>query len=220
VEILWESHSHGNSHSHAHLCLIHYTTARFCRTNRGSESDDIFLKLFFKLLTAYCLTLVCAGNRGELIFNLNNYSTKAEVLTGIERTPYFGENTNTTGGLKVARLEVFGDHYQQRQNIDRIIILITDGTPTRDRHLLPDEVARIRSMGIRILGVGVSNLVSQLLLTNAITYVHFISIIRKYFNFTQLPECFRRYVLCLQRPSGVCSTRVQGSIMVICCLAC
>jgi len=68
-----------------------------------------------------------------------------------------GENTNTTGGLKVARLEVFDPRYQQRPNVDRIIILITDGVPTYDNDTLLDEVARIKRMGIRIVGLGVTN---------------------------------------------------------------
>ena len=75
----------------------------------------------------------------------------------MDRIRYMGENTNTTGGLKVARLEVFDPRYQQRPNVDRIIILITDGVPTYDNDTLLDEVARIKRMGIRIVGLGVTN---------------------------------------------------------------
>jgi len=75
----------------------------------------------------------------------------------VDRIRYMGENTNTTGGLKVARLEVFDPRYQQRPNVDRIIILITDGVPTYDNDTLIDEVARIKRMGIRIVGLGVTN---------------------------------------------------------------
>ena len=106
-------------------------------------------------------TILRAGNKAKLNFNLKDYRTKAEVLAAVDRIQYLGENTNTTGGLKVARLEVFGRNYEQRSNVERIIVLITDGVPTYDVHLLDDEVAAIKAMGIRIVGLGVTNKVSQ-----------------------------------------------------------
>ena len=101
-----------------------------------------------------------AGTKAKLRFNLKNYSTKAEVLAAVDRIRYLGENTNTTGGLKVARLEVFDPSYQQRPNIDRLIVLITDGVPTYDADKLDDEVTAIKRMGIRIIGLGVTNKVA------------------------------------------------------------
>jgi len=78
-------------------------------------------------------------------------------LAAVDRIRYRRENTNTTGGLKVTRLEVFGRDYQQRQNVERLIILITDGVPTYDSDKLDGEVAAIKRMGIRIVGLGVTN---------------------------------------------------------------
>jgi len=98
-----------------------------------------------------------SGNKGKLNFNLKNYSTRAEVLAAVERIKYLGENTNTTGGLKVARLEVFSPSYQQRPYVDSIIVLITDGVPTYDADKLDTEVAAVKRMGIRMLGLGVTN---------------------------------------------------------------
>ena len=72
-----------------------------------------------------------------------------------------GRNTNTTGGLKLARLKVFDPNYEQRPNVDRIIVLITDGVPTYDSDKLDEEVAAIKRMGIRILGLGVTNKVTK-----------------------------------------------------------
>ena len=102
-----------------------------------------------------------------LRFNLKDYRTKTEVLAAVDRIQYLGQNTNTTGGLKVARLEVFGNNYDRRQNVDRVIVLITDGVPTYDADKLDDEVATIKGMGIRIVGLGVTNKV--LLSINVIT---------------------------------------------------
>jgi len=81
------------------------------------------------------------------------------VLAAVDRLRYLGQNTNTTGGLKVARLEVF-DPSLQRPNVERIIVLITDGVPTYDADKLDDEVAAVKRMGIRIVGLGVTNKVN------------------------------------------------------------
>jgi len=109
--------------------------------------------------------LYAKGNRGKVNFNLRDYSTKSDVLAAVDRIRYLGENTNTTGGLKVARLEVFGRNYHYRPNVERIIVLITDGVPTYDKHMLNDEVAAIKRAGIRIVGLGVTNKVKYCVVT-------------------------------------------------------
>ena len=67
------------------------------------------------------------------------------------------------GGLKVARMEVFGPRYEERQNAERIIVLITDGRPN-NLNKVNDEVATIKRMGIRIVGLGITNGVRELLI--------------------------------------------------------
>jgi len=86
------------------------------------------------------------------------------VLAAVDRIRYLRENTNTTGGLKVARLEVFDPAYEQR-DVDKIIVLITDGVPTYDADKLDDEVAAIKREGIRLVALGVTDKVLQLLIS-------------------------------------------------------
>ena len=100
---------------------------------------------------------IYAGNQAKVDFNFNNYSTKNEVLSAVDRIRYLRENTNTTGGLKVTRQEVFGGNYRQRPDVERLIILLTDGEPTKDVDQLDNEVAALKRMGIRIIGLGVTN---------------------------------------------------------------
>jgi len=69
-----------------------------------------------------------------------------------------------TGGFQVIRQEVFGRGYRPRPHVKRMIMLITDGVPTRDVNKLDTEVARIKSMGIRVIGIAVTNLVGRLCL--------------------------------------------------------
>jgi len=53
-----------------------------------------------------------------------------------------------------------------------VIILLTDGIPTWDADLLPEEVRRIKSLGIRIVGVGVTNEVSDYTTTTCSLLIH------------------------------------------------
>ena len=55
------------------------------------------------------------------------------------------------------RTECFNPANGDRDNAPNVAVLITDGIPTVDVELLDDEVATIKSLGIRILGVGVTN---------------------------------------------------------------
>ena len=82
------------------------------------------------------------------------------MLAAVDRIQYLGENTNTTGGLQVARLKVFDPAYEQRSNVDRVIVLITDGVPTYDADKLNDEVAAVKAEGIRLVALGVTDKVS------------------------------------------------------------
>jgi len=61
----------------------------------------------------------------------------------------------------VARTQIFNTSNGDRPHIPNTIILITDGNPTRDADILDDEARHIKSLGIRIVGVGVTNAVSQ-----------------------------------------------------------
>lgn len=94
------------------------------------------------------------------------------MLAAVDRIKYLQENTNTTGGLMVARLELFGRSYRKRPNVEQIIVLITDGVPTKDVHKLDNEVAAVKRKGIRIIGLGVTSKVSSLenILLNVLAY--------------------------------------------------
>jgi len=44
-------------------------------------------------------------------------------------------------------------------NIPNVIVLITDGVPTRDDGQIYNEVRRVKDAGIRIVAVGITNAV-------------------------------------------------------------
>jgi len=95
-----------------------------------------------------------------LQFYLNNFTDIQSLRNAVRNIPYCDENTNTTGGLRQARTDIFNTANGDRAGVLNVIVLITDGNPTWDADLLPGEVDLIKSLDIRIVGVGVTNEVS------------------------------------------------------------
>jgi len=108
-----------------------------------------------------CGALLGQGNEATLNFYLTNFTSQISLLTEITNIQYLGGDTNTTGGLRLMRTEVFNSANGDRSDVRNVAVLITDGIPNLEVELLPGEVATIRSLGIRTIGVGVSNKVSS-----------------------------------------------------------
>jgi len=85
------------------------------------------------------------------------------LIAQVRLLPYCGGNTNTTGALRLALDDVFTVAHCERPDASNLIILITDGNPTREVDQLPGVVRSIKEAGIRIIGVGVTSAVSYAL---------------------------------------------------------
>ena len=147
----------GHTYNHKEFTWCKTGTKMLHKWLQGWTLTEILCNATCRSYFYFLLRFHFPGNRATVRFNLKDYRTKAEVLAAVDRLQYLGENTNTTGGLKVARLEVFGENYEERPNVERIIVLITDGVPTYDADKLNDEVAAVKRKGIRIVGLGVTN---------------------------------------------------------------
>jgi len=100
---------------------------------------------------------VSTGNNAVLQFDLRTYATKGEVLAAVDRMAYVGQNaTNTTGALRLARLQVFE---RASRVANRVAVLITDGAPTADTDQLEVEVARVKALGVDVVALGVTSAV-------------------------------------------------------------
>ena len=97
----------------------------------------------------------------QVEINFNDNWVKSAVFRAVRRIQYRKENTNMTGGFKVTRLEVFGGDYRPRPRADRLIVLLSDGVPTKDVDQLDAEVDAVKALGIRIYGLGISSKVRQ-----------------------------------------------------------
>jgi len=96
-----------------------------------------------------------------LQFYLNEFTNTQSLRNAVRRIGYCGGNTNTTGGLRLARTEIFNAANGDRSGVPNALVLITDGNPTREVNRLDEEVRHIKRLGVRIVGVGVTNRVNE-----------------------------------------------------------
>jgi len=115
-----------------------------------------YVIIFVNKLEIPFLIYIIIGNDAIVNFYLNTFKTAAQVTSNISNFVYMGGNTNTTGGLRVMRTEVFTAANGDRPAVPNICILITDGIPTREVAQLPAEVTLNKNLGVRIIGIGVS----------------------------------------------------------------
>ena len=104
-----------------------------------------------------CCVELFAGNDASLNFYLSNFTDLASLVVAIRNIPYVGGNTNTTGGLRLMRQECFNRANGDRPDVRNVAILITDGIPTREVDELPAEVQRNKALGVRFVGVGITD---------------------------------------------------------------
>ena len=81
-------------------------------------------------------------------------------MSAIRSITYIGGSTNTTGGLRLMRTEIFNSANGDRPNFTDVAVLITGGIPTREVDELFNEVSLIKNRGIVIIGIGVTRAVS------------------------------------------------------------
>lgn len=87
------------------------------------------------------------------------YTNKAELVNAIHNLPYPGGQTDTAGGVRVMRTQVFnveGD----RPFVNNTAIIITDGLPT-DPSAVPPEINAAHAQGITTYAIGVTNVVNE-----------------------------------------------------------
>lgn len=88
-------------------------------------------------------------------FFLNQYQTKADVLSAIDRIPYIAGRTHTSDALKYVTQTSFSPLHGARNNVPHIGILITDG-PSTNKELtkVQGQVAKDNNVVMYTVGVG------------------------------------------------------------------
>ena len=125
---------------------------------------------------------LCTGNQGYLGFDFTQYTTVREVIDALGRVKYRGENSNMTGGMRLARERLFDTKYGMRPNASRVIILVAEGMPTFDADKLTEEIARIKNLNIRIMAVGVTNKVCVVCIRSIVVVTYFVNFVEERLN--------------------------------------
>ena len=71
------------------------------------------------------------------------------------------QRTNTQAALALASRDVFTSRHGDRPHADNVIIIITDGRSSPETRRPEPEAERLRAAGVRIVVVGVTNLIDE-----------------------------------------------------------
>ena len=117
--------------------------------------------------------VVTFSNEAITRLYLGDYFDKPSIKRVITDLPYTGGNTNTTGALRVARQEVLLNSRGDRPSAKNVILLITDGEPTREVNGLDNEVNTVKASQTQIIGVGISNVVNEVRMRSLVSQPSF-----------------------------------------------
>ena len=103
------------------------------------------------------------STQSELVWNLNTYSDMygVEVMEAVQGLQHKGGNTNTSGALHMARERVFRNMNLARDNVRKVILLMTDGLSTVQRQNTRTEAHETRSAGIEIYVVAIGKYIDE-----------------------------------------------------------
>ncbi|KAL3854733.1 hypothetical protein ACJMK2_013983 [Sinanodonta woodiana] len=88
-------------------------------------------------------------------FYLNVYNTRAKVIDAIGRIKYTYGSTNTAGGLKTMREQLFSFRNGDRPDVPNVAVILTDGVSNINAGRTVPEAQLARADGIHIYAIGI-----------------------------------------------------------------
>ena len=104
---------------------------------------------------------VVFSDMGQMLFPLSRYTDHAAVRPAILNTAYPGRNTNTSGGLYIARSQVFTPQNGDRPEIPNVAIVLTDGKSTFDRRKTVPFAEDLQKDGVEVITIGITNSIDE-----------------------------------------------------------
>lgn len=103
----------------------------------------------------------------QILFYLNQYSTKSDIIEAIQHDTLLGHRTYTAKALKHSE-ELFTEQHGSRKlrDVPQLLIVITDGV-SHDKEKLDEVSNRLRSHKVTIYAVGIKGADKEELLTMA-----------------------------------------------------
>ena len=100
------------------------------------------------------------GNVGKKEFGFLNYTSKARLKNAIRNINHLSQNTNTSGGIRVMRTQLFNTP-DDRPNVPNVAIIVTDGKSTWDSDRTIPEAEEANNQGIKTYSIGVTSSVDE-----------------------------------------------------------
>ena len=105
--------------------------------------------------------LIYWSNDAFVAFNMNDYGqVKQDVVEAIRRVPYRGNWTQTQAALRLVYERAFQRQNGDRDGVPNVAVVVSDGNSNVFSELTPVQAAVCRSNGIRMVAVGLGDLVN------------------------------------------------------------
>lgn len=126
----------------------------------GYDMQVAFMKAIVEGLNfKYHRTQVAFVNYAEdtkTRFYLDTYKEQRDVLNAIGITE-IGRETNIAAGLREVRTNVYRSDRGDRDGVQNVVLLLSDGRATRDIELVDDEARLVRNSDITIYSIGIGD---------------------------------------------------------------
>ena len=136
--------------------------------DRSYDNWDLLLKFVINVVEHFTVSptgnhvgLVVFSDRGQLLFKLDKYYDTQGLIEAVQKIVYPGRNTNTSGGLYVARSQLFTGKDGDRPDVPNIAIVITDGKSTFDSQKTLPVAEDLRKDGVQVFSVGITTDVDE-----------------------------------------------------------
>lgn len=91
----------------------------------------------------------------QIQFDLHTYQSKRDILKAFNRIPYVPGRTNTADALRSIRTKMFKPRKGDRDDVEDVVILITDSTSDRNVRKTIPEARKLWARKIQVNTVGI-----------------------------------------------------------------
>ena len=99
--------------------------------------------------------VIIYSTKDHVEFQMNTYSTKADVYNAVDEIPWRYGSTNTADALKTMRTDMFTRQNGDRPDVENICIVVTDGVSNINARRTIPEAEQARGEGIHIYAIGI-----------------------------------------------------------------
>jgi len=100
--------------------------------------------------------LITYSTDAEVAYYLNTYTARSEVLESLV-IPHRGGRTNTQEALRLADVEIFQSRAGDRDGVENIVILVSDGNANVDPEMTPIRAQELKDDGATIYVVAIGD---------------------------------------------------------------